>query len=414
MRIWIFNHYAVTPEQPGGTRHFDFAQELTRRGHQVTILTSGFLHHSREMRNPSGDEKWEVQQCEGVTMVWIRTTRYSKNDWRRFVGMAVYALRSVVSAAQIARRVGGAPDIVIGSTPHPFSALAAYVAAQWSGAAFLFEVRDLWPETFVRSGLMSARNPVVILLRFLERYLARHARKVILVPPSADSYYREMGIPGSKLVGLPNGVNLARWKAGESRDVQSNCFTIVYTGTLGATNGLDLVLQAAKALQERRNPRVAFRLVGDGTEKSHLMEAAKRLGLDNVQFRKAVPKKDVPRILREADAALHVEGLVPGLERYGSSPNKVYDYLASGGPLLISSPFLPELPGESDYALRAEPGNPASLADAVVWLSQQTEARLEQMRGHARRAVARTRSIEVLVDRLEGALLDLERTRIIS
>ena len=92
--IWIFNQYAMTPDMPGGSRHYDLSKELVKRGHDVTIFTSGF-HYSRyaEMKL-SGDEGWKIEILDGVRFVWLKTLAYQRNDWRRIVNMLTYTYRS--------------------------------------------------------------------------------------------------------------------------------------------------------------------------------------------------------------------------------------------------------------------------------------------------------------------------------
>jgi hypothetical protein len=94
MNLWIFNHYAITPDLPGGTRHYDLARELAKREHQVTIFASGFQHSChREMRLAPG-ERWKVEDVDGVRFVWIKTFPYQRNNWRRVLSMVSYMLRA--------------------------------------------------------------------------------------------------------------------------------------------------------------------------------------------------------------------------------------------------------------------------------------------------------------------------------
>lgn len=403
MNIWIFNHYAVTPEQPGGTRHFDFARELVRRGHRVSILASAYLHHAQNEKLLQG-RTWVIEEDDGVKMIWLRTCRYTSNNWRRGLGMFLYAVRSLTLLRRIAKGTGGVPSVVLGSTPHPLAALAACIAARSLGSRFIFEVRDLWPETPVRMGLIKERGLVAGTMRLIEKYLAKQAQRLILVPPAANLYYRDLGVEATKLVEIPNGVALEPYKNIKKTEEQSEGFAIVYTGAHGATNGLDILLKAAEIVQQEKEARISFHLVGEGPEKPRLIQMAERLGLSNVKFTDAVPKRQIPQILLRADAVIHLEKGIPGLEKFGSCPNKVFDYLASGRPLIISSPFLPTLPEESKYAVRVEPENATQLARAVIKLSKRPGMELEEMGAHARRVVQQTHSIEVLTDQLEATL----------
>lgn len=142
MNLWIFNHYAHPPDLPGGTRHFDLGRELVKRGHKVTIFASSFHHYlHKEVRLKPG-EQWKLEDIEGLRFVWIRTPPYQRNDNRRVQSMLVYALR----AWRLGQKLGpvlGRPDVVIGSSPHPFASLAAYWVARHHQTPFVMEVRDL-------------------------------------------------------------------------------------------------------------------------------------------------------------------------------------------------------------------------------------------------------------------------------
>jgi len=215
MNIWIFNHYAITPDLPGGTRHYDLAQELVKRGHQATIFASSF-HHGRhqEMKLASG-ERWKVEDVDGVRFVWIKTFAYQRNDWRRVLSMVSYMLR----AWWLGRRLPklspeiGKPNVIIGSSVHLLAALAAYWVAKHHRARFIMEVRDLWPQTIIDMGKMSGRNPVIKILQILERFLYRRAKRIIILGPRMGDYICARGIEEKKLVwiSLQSHVSRSPW-----------------------------------------------------------------------------------------------------------------------------------------------------------------------------------------------------------
>jgi glycosyltransferase involved in cell wall biosynthesis len=213
------------------------------------------------------------------------------------------------------------PDVIIGSSVHLLAVLAAYLVAKRYKAKFIMEVRDLWPQTIIDMGQLSERSPITKVLQALERFLYRRAEKIITLQPSAHEYITACGIPRDKIVWIPNGVDLSRFDGAIRAKEQRAGFRVMYLGAHGQANALDVLLQAAKIVQERGLSEIEFILVGDGPEKPKLIELANDLGLGNVEFRDSVPKEEVPKVLDEADATVFILNDL-ALYRYGISLNK--------------------------------------------------------------------------------------------
>ncbi|MBY6277296.1 glycosyltransferase family 4 protein [Symbiobacterium thermophilum] len=365
MIIWWINQYAVTPDLPGGTRHYDLAVELGRMGHHVRVFASDVNLSLRRRTKLAGAQLYDVEDLNGVQFVWVRSAGYQRNDWRRAWNMLSFSLNLL----RVARHMqeDSRPDVIIGSTPHPFAALAADYLARWCGARFVLEVRDLWPQALIDMGGLRESHPVVGVLRLLERRLYAAADRVIVLAKGAESYLAGRGVQPERLVYVPNGVHLDHFRS--SADRQSNRdrfgferFTIVYTGAHGPANALETILQTARMV---RDLPVEFVLVGDGPAKDALLRLAKSLGVDNVRFMPPIPKREMADLLSAADAAVITLKNAHAFS-YAVSPNKLFDYMAAGLPILCA------VPGEIAHMVRtaqagfvAEPENPADLAHAV-------------------------------------------------
>src|SRR3954447_4764908 len=136
--VWIVNHYADAPDRPSGTRHFDLARQLTARGRVVTIFASGFSHVTQREERLSKGRLFRRQTIGGVEFVWLRTLPYQGNTWRRQLNMLSFVLVFLLVQSRFPP-----PTAIIGSTVHPFAALAAWVVARARRTRFLFEIRDL-------------------------------------------------------------------------------------------------------------------------------------------------------------------------------------------------------------------------------------------------------------------------------
>ena len=408
MNIWIFNHYAITPDMPGGTRHYDLGRELVRRGHQVTIFASSFRHYlHREMRLRPG-EQWKIEDVDGVKFVWLRTPPYQCNDWRRVRNMVEFMVRAWRLGRKLPRLAPeiGEPEVVIGSSVHLLAVLAAYWVTKHHHAKFVMEVRDLWPQTIIDMGELSARHPIVKVLQALERFLYRRTERIITLLPLAHEYITARGVPRDKVVWIPNGVDLSRFDSAAMPKVSHEGFQVMYLGAHGQANALDVLIQAAKIVQDQGFDTVKFVLVGDGPEKPRLIALAQELGLRNVEFRQPVPKNEVPGLFREANVLLFNLEKVE-VFKYGISPNKLFDYMAAGKPVISSVKALANPIEEAHCGVTIPPRNPQALAEAVIRLYQMPKEEREAMGRRGREYVEKHHAIPVLADRVEHVLKEV-------
>lgn len=401
LNILLVNHYALPPSRAGGTRHFALSRELTRRGHEVTIAASNVDYMTRQGRHLGRRENFLDESVEGVRFLWVRSPAYSGNSAARLWNMLSFSGRLLQRAA--APHLGR-PDVVLGSSPHPFAALAAQRLAQRFQAPFVLEVRDVWPETLVELAGISPHHPLVRVLGWIEDYLYRHASRIVSVLPGAKDQVAAKGTSSEKVVWIPNGVDL-NFVPEPSPCVESPVFTVMYAGAHGLANGLDTVLDAAAILQAQGfGSEIRFALVGDGPEKSRLQARAESEGLDVVKFLAPVPKREVYRVLQGADVFLMILKESP-VFRWGVSPNKLFDYLVMARPVIfgVNTPF--DMVTEAGAGIRIEPEDAGSLAAAVLKLRRcPIEARRE-MGERARRYVEENHNLARLAGRLEQVLL---------
>ena len=196
MNLWILNHYAIVPDMPGGTRHYDFSKELIRRGHKVTIFTSSFHYiQHKELRLKRG-EKYKIEGVNGINFVWLKTFPYQKNDWRRVINMISYMWRSYWLGKRITKinKNIKKPDIIIGSSVHLLAVLSAYWLSKFYKSKFIMEVRDLWPQTLIDFKKFKKNNIVIKVLKLLEQFLYKKAQKIIVLLPKAEDYIMSLKI----------------------------------------------------------------------------------------------------------------------------------------------------------------------------------------------------------------------------
>lgn len=414
MNLWIINHYAIPPDTPGGTRHFDFATELVKRGHQVSIFASGLSHRTKKEGRLEGKQNYRRENISGVEFIWIRTFPYKGNDWRRVVNMLSYTLRII----PLGLRLKETPDVILASSPHPFAGLAGCILAKLKGARFIFEVRDLWPQTFVDIGGYSNKSFVLKLLRALEKFLYRRANRIVVLAPKASDYITRLGIPTSKIVYIPNGVNPELFsgtgvKLTQELDelipsLKSNGKLLVgYTGAHGIANALDTIIEAAELLQEKGADKVHFLMVGDGPEKERLVAKAESWGLNNISFYKSIPKDTVPKLLRAIDIAV-ISVRKSDLYKYGTSLNKLFDDMACARPILWATNSVNNPVSEANCGITVLPEDPEQMAKAIMKLCNLSDKERQEMGMRGYEYVMKYHSVPILANRLLEAVKDVK------
>ena len=396
MKVWIVNHYADPPDG-FSTRSYDLARRMVERGHSITIFASSFSHYQFRYVRPTRLLRfWQKENIDGVRYVWIRTTPYHHNDWRRVLNM--------VSFAAIATLAGGLdkerPDVVSGVSVHPLAAFAGYVLARVKRARFLVEVTDLWPQTLIDFGMLDADSVVARAMRVMERFLYEHAERIIMLWRHTEEYVESLGVSRKKILWLPHGVELDRYK--ELRPYTGGTerpFTVMYLGGFVASMAIETILGAASVLKHRHRQDIRFLLVGAGTYRDEIIRQAEEASLDNVEFPPPVPKKDIARAMNNADAFIYGLRDLP-LYKYGMSLNKLSDYLAGGRPIIFFGKSTYDPVAEANAGFSIPPGNPDAIADAVERLVSLSPEERMAMGRRGREYLAEYHNIPRLADRL--------------
>ncbi len=401
--VWVLNHYATEPDGAGGTRHFHLADRLVSFGWQATLIAASVeLNTGRQRLAPK--EKLRRETLKGVPYLWIRTPEYQGNGVGRMLNMLAYTWRVLLPSYT---RGLPKPDVVIGSSVHPFAALSASWLARRHGTPFIFEVRDLWPQTLIDLGRLRERSLIASVFRFLERWLYRRADRIIVLLPRAVDYIAPLGIDPKKVVWVPNGVDVQGFPDPGAKLKVGDPFTLMYYGAHGQANGLDVLIRAMELVKERiAHPFIRLRMIGDGPLKPSLRQMAVAAGLEGnwVVFEDPVPKDQIPNIASQADAFVITVLDVPGLYRYGISMNKLFDYLAGHRPVVIASAAVNNPVDEAGCGLTVPPGNPDALAKAIVSLASMSLGQRNMMGARGRRHVEAAYDYGELANRLAGLL----------
>jgi len=355
------------------SRTFEHCREWVKAGHRVTVITCAPNFPKGKVFDGYRNKLWQRETMEGIEVVrvWSYITA-NEGFVRRILDYQSYMVSAII-ASLFVRKV----DVIVGTSPQFFTACAAYVASLLKFRPYIFELRDLWPESIKAVGAMKNERAIA-LLESLELFLYRKAARVISVTNSFKDNLVSRGIDGSKIEVVTNGVDLSQFKP-RSKDPAlerqlglEGKFVVGYIGTHGLAHALETVLDAAERL---RGTDVVFLLLGDGARKQAHREDAARRGLDNVVFIDTVPKAEVPRYWSILDVSLiHLQKT----ELFTTViPSKLFESMGMGLPVLhgvegesarivrdenAGIPFEPENADALVAALRRLKENPAELA----------------------------------------------------
>lgn len=403
MKVLYFHQHFSTPKGSAGTRSYEMARRLISHGHQVTMVCGSYGGGETGLTQPfkNGRRRGVVDDIDIIEFDLV----YSNSDGflKRAMTFLKFALRSI-GLAFTARY-----DVLFATTT-PLTAGIPGILARWlRGKPFVFEVRDLWPELPRAMGVI--RNPLVLgAMSILEWASYRSAHRVIGLSPGIVEGIAHRGVGRERIAMVPNGCDLGifatevqPWRPAQVKDTD---LMAVFAGTHGMANGLDAVLDAAAELKRRGRSDIKILLIGQGKLKPALVARAQREGLDNVVFHDPVNKARLAGLMAATDVGLQILANVSAFY-YGTSPNKFFDYIAAGLPVLNNYPgWLAEMINEHGCGFAVAPDNPAAFADALERAANDRAA-LRPMGERGRALAEREFSRALLADRWVATL---ERT----
>ena len=347
MNIWIISQHNMPPEYGHLNRHYNLAKYLERQGHSVKVFVGSYLHNT-DTQMISDNTLIKRYDSTNLDYYFIKTIYYKNSSLKRLYSMFQF-YRNVFKAVKMFDK----PDVIIGSSSHPLSALAAVRLGKRYKCQAIVEIRDLWPESFIAYNIMSAKNPLINFLYKGERWLYENGDKVIFTMEGGSDYIVDKGwdvASGGKvnlknIYHLNNGVDLEVFNKNkdlyQKRDPDlddSTTFKVVYTGSIRLVNNVKRIVDIAAEVLALGESNIKFLIYGEGPEKPELMKFCKDNNITNVVFKGNAQKKFIPGILVRCDLnILHFQD--NQVKKYGSSMNKMFDYFASGKPTLSDSKF---------------------------------------------------------------------------
>jgi glycosyltransferase involved in cell wall biosynthesis len=407
--IWIINHYAIPPAFGGLVRHTYFTKHLTASGYEVKIFTSSQIHNS-QINMIKNKILFKEKKIDDVNYIFVKTNSYNKNNILRIKNIFDFPINLFKTVKYFSK-----PDIIYTSSPDPLTAAASIKLAKKYNIECCTEIRDLWPESIIEYGKVSRKNPVIFLLYKLEKWIYINSDKLIFTIEGGKEYLKEKGIDAfidsNKVFNINNGVDLEEFQYNkqhytlDDKDLNDlHTFKIIYTGSIRKVNNLGRIVDAAQFLQNKKYDDICFLIYGDGDEKKILEKRCIERHLHNIKFKDRVERKYIPYILSKANVNLyHWEKT--DLMRFGSSGNKLFDYLASAKPILSTVTSNYNLIDQYKVGINTEDQTPEEIEKSISQLYHMSNNEYSQMCENALNAAYKydyKKLTEKLIDIIEN------------
>lgn len=401
MNILLINHYAGSPDMGMEFRPFYMAREWIKMGHNVNIVAASYSHVRTQQ--PVVNKQYIYGSISGIPYIWIKTPVYKSNNIKRVINIVSFVWRLSKISDHIADKYK--PDIVIASSTYPFDIYPARKISAKAGAKLIFEVHDLWPLSPIELGGMPRWHPLIMMMQRAENYAYKNTDGVISILPDAKDHTIKHGLAPEKFFHIPNGIIVEEWDKYEDipdhhkkiiNDLKDQGRIIIgYTGSHGIANDLDTLIEAADNL---RNEECAVVLVGKGPEKELLSNKVNSLGLTNVYFLPPVKRSSLPELLSKCDI-LYIGLKKQSLFQFGVSPNKLFDYMMSGKPVIQAVEASNDIVADAGCGISVAPQDPGKIAEAIQELTSLSDNERSKLGERGKQYVMDNHDYKILAKR---------------
>lgn len=379
MNILMISHYAGAPQYGMEYRSYYMGREWARMGHQVTIVGATFSH-LRHHQPAAGCEN-----IDGINYIWLPTRQYEGNGLGRVLSMFEFVAQVYRNKLQLEQTK---PDVVIASSVYTFDLYPCRHIARRCKAKLVYEVHDLWPLSPMIIGGYSLWHPFIWLLQRGENYAYKHSDLVVSIPDKTFPHMERHGLDKSRFCCIPNGYLQEEWQQTDNTTLpqphadllaklHSEGKTIVgFAGGHTQSTAMDILLKAAHILAERND--IAYVLVGQGPQKEELIQMAEQMQLTNVHFLPSLDKTLIPSLLQQFDIC-YAGGVHSILHQYGTSFNKITDYMMASRPIIFSVDEPGSLIERVGCGIQVEAEKPKQVAEAILQLASLSSKKRDAM-----------------------------------
>ena len=385
MNILMISHYAGAPQYGMEFRSYYMAREWVRMGHDVTVVGAAFSH-LRKAQPPVGHEV-----LEGINYLWLPTTEYEGNGMKRVLTMFQFCRQVYKHSKEL---IAFKPDMVIASSVYTFDLYPCRYIARHTGAKLVYEVHDLWPLSVMVIGGYKKWHPFIVMLQHCENYAYKHCDMVVSMLDKAFPHMQRHGLTENRFCCVPNGYLKEEWEDIDTielpaehaqlfKQLHEEGKTIVgFAGGHTQSTAMDVLIEAARLLKKRSD--IAYVMVGKGPQKEELIHLAEEYELTNFHFLPPVEKPCIPKVVQQFDIC-YEGGVHSFLHKYGTSANKMIDYMLAGKPIVKSV----DEPGSEvervGCGIQVEAENIAQVRDAIQKIADMTKEERDKMGAKGRK-----------------------------
>ena len=389
-RVWIFNHYAEPPQYEVRVRNNVMAKYLMQAGYDVTIFAASTIHNT-DINLITDGSAYIRREYDGLKFVHVKAPNYSGNGMSRKINMLLFPF----NLWRITRTLGETPDVIVNDL-NVMAMDFPFMIAKRYHVPIITEVRDLWPESIIACGLLDRNSLLAKFLYFREKTMYKKSDRVVFSMEGGYDYIKEQGwektLPADKAEYINNGVDLQVYLENREKyqlqdpDLDDpDTFKVVYAGSIRKANGLEELVECASRL--RGYPKIKFLVYGQGDDLEPLRQRCEAEKLENIVFKGSVAKDYIPYILSKSDLnVLNYNAGTVDVYRFGSSQNKLFEYFASGKPVLSNVSIAYSLIDRYECGISENLTTGEQYAEAVLKLYNMPKDAYDQMCANARQA----------------------------
>ena len=392
--IWIINQYCGSKVHGMNFRSWYFAKELKKKGHYPHIISASYSHLFHKLPVTKG--KFTLENVDGIPFTWVKVSKYKGSQ---SIGRVLVMIQFMLNLFLLPKKKLQDPDVIIVSSLSPLPIINAYLWSIKYKAKLIFEVRDIWPLSLIEIGGFSKLNPLVLFFGWFEKFAYKKADKVISLLPNAKPHMVSRGMEKDKFVHIPNGFNVEEMKKSKELDksisnlIPKNKFIVGYTGSLGASNAMEYLIEASNLLENNEN--IHFVIFGKGQHLEKLKNNAK----NNVSFLGQIDKSQIQSAISFFDVC-YIGWHNHSLYRFGISPNKIFDYMYAGKPIIHSVNTTNDFVEIADAGISIPPENPKEIANIVIEISKIEDKKLKEWGKNGKKYVEENHTFSHLTELL--------------
>lgn len=415
-KVWIWNHYATNMFFDQAGRHYWFSKYLIENGYKPTIFCASTNHFSDKNIDTKG-KKYCVDSVKDIPFVFVNTPDYKGNGRKRIINMLAF-YRNLFHVAKEYARLNGKPDVILASSVHPLTLVAGIKIAKKFGIPCICEVRDLWPESIFYFNKIKESSLLGRVLVKGEHWIYKKADALIFTKEGDTDYIKEKkwdveqggDIDLQKAHYINNGVDIEAFNKNinenklEDPDLESGKFNVVYVGAIRPVNNVGAILDVAKLLRDYTD--ISFLIYGDGNQKEILENRVRDESISNVKIKGYVNKKYIPYILSKSSVNLLNYSNTQYNWTRGNSSNKLFEYMASGKPIISTVKMGYSLIKKYQCGVELESGSPEDLAQAILEIKNMPTEEYELLGENAKKG-AENFDFKILTEKLIDVINDV-------